>query len=211
MKRGTVETAPLGNKSALLIALAGVIACASGTVRAQEAPGYEFKMFVGGAYVEPLSDSALPGIANEVEASSELGLEVGGEWRASNRFGLEVAYLDAQHDVEANGTPIGEIDLRPWNFSLNFHVVDRDAFNWYVGPTLSYIDWSDVTLTNGARLEVDSETTWGVSTGMLFGFGDTFGLEIGFRYLDAGVESPSLPDDVSVDPLFTRVGVSFRF
>jgi outer membrane protein W len=211
MKRETVKTAPLRNKPALLIAVAGVVAGASGTVRAQEAPGYEFKMFVGGAYVEPLSDSALPGVANKVEASSELGLEIGGEWRASDRLGLEVAYLDAQHDVEANGSAIGEIDLRPWNFTLNFHVVDRDAFNWYVGPTLSYVDWSDVTLTNGARLGVDSQTTWGVSTGMLFGLGDTLGLEIGFRYLDASVDSPSLPDEVSVDPLFARVGVSFRF
>jgi hypothetical protein len=174
---------PARNKSAALIALAGGTACA------QEAPGYDFKLFAGGAYVEPLSDSALPGIANKVEASSELGLEVGGEWRASDRFSFEIAYFDAQHDVEANGSAIGEIDLRPWNCSMNFHIVDRDAFNWYVGPTLSYIDWSDVTLANGASLEVDSETTWGVSTGMLFGFGDTFGLEIGFWYLDASVES----------------------
>ena len=30
-------------------------------------------------------------------------------------------------------------------------------------------------------------------------------------WLDASVESPVLPNDVSVDPLFTRVGVAFRF
>jgi hypothetical protein len=31
------------------------------------------------------------------------------------------------------------------------------------------------------------------------------------RWLDASVSAPSLPDDVSVDPLFMRVGVAFRF
>ena len=172
---------------------------------------YDFKLFGGAAYVSPLSDSSLAGLADSVEASTEYGWEIGGEWKPSNRFGLELAYLDAKHDVEADGTVIGDISLRPLTFTANFHLVSRDAFNWYVGPTLAYIDWSDVRLGGGASLDVDSETTYGISTGVDIGFGDTVALQFGLRWLDATVECPVLPNDVSVDPLFTRIGVAFRF
>jgi outer membrane protein W len=193
-----------------LLAIGGS-ALAALPAQAQESTSYDFKLFGGASYVSPLSDSSLAGIADSVEASSEFGWEIGAEWKPTDRLGLEVAYLDATHDVEANGTAIGDISLRPWNFSLNFHLVDRDRFNWWVGPTVSYIDWSEIELNGGASLDVDSETTYGVSTGMSIGLGDTFALQFGLRYLDASVESPSLPDDVSVDPLFVNMGVAFRF
>jgi outer membrane protein W len=172
---------------------------------------YDFKLFGGAAYVAPLSDSSLAGLADSVEASTEYGWEIGGEWKPSARFGLELAYLDAKHDVEADGAVIGDIDLRPLTFTANFHLVDRESFNWYVGPTVAYIDWSDVRLAGGGRLGVDSETTYGISTGIDIGFGDSVALQLGLRWLDASVDSPVLPNDVSVDPLFTRVGVAFRF
>jgi outer membrane protein W len=207
-----VLSLPHGIASRGLGALAvGVAAALLAAPSSAQEDGYDFKLFGGAAYVAPLSDSSLTGVADTVEASSEYGWEIGGEWKPSDRFGLELAYLDAQHDVEADGTVIGDIDLRPLTFTANFHLVNRDAVNWYVGPTLAYIDWSEVRLGGGGSLDVDSETTYGISTGVDIGFGDTFALQLGLRWLDASVESPVLPSDVSVDPLFTRVGVAFRF
>jgi outer membrane protein W len=182
----------------------------SAPATAQE-QGYDFKLFVGTAYVAPLSDSSVAGVADSVEASTEYGYEIGGEWKPSDRFGLELSYLDAEHDVEANGTAIGNINLRPWTLAANFHLVSRDAFSWYIGPAVSYIDWSAVELNGGGSLAVDSETTYGMSTGLDIGLGDTIALQLGLRWLDASVDSPALPSDVSVDPLFARVGVAFRF
>jgi outer membrane protein W len=179
--------------------------------QAQDDSGYDFKMFGGAAYVSPLSDSSLAGVANSVEASSEFGWEIGAEWKPSDRLGLEVAYLDATHDVEADGAVIGDIGLRPWNFSVNFHLVDRDAFSWWVGPTVSYIDWTSIELNGGGSLDVDSDTTYGASTGMSVGLGENFALQFGLRWLDASVDSPDLPDEVSVDPLFVNLGVAYRF
>jgi outer membrane protein W len=190
---------------------AGVAAALLAAPSSAQEDGYDFKLFGGAAYVAPLSDSSLAGVADTVEASTEYGWEIGGEWKPSDRFGLELAYLDAQHDVEADGTVIGDIDLRPLTFTANFHLVNRDAINWYVGPTLAYIDWSEIRLGGGGSLDVESETTYGISTGVDIGFGDTFALQLGLRWLDASVESPVLPNDVSVDPLFTRIGVAFRF
>lgn len=192
------------------LAAAAAAALLAAPASAQE-PSYDFKLFGGAAYVAPLSDSSLRGIADTVEASAEYGWEIGGEWKPTSRFGLELAWFDAEHDVEADGAVIGNIDLRPLMFTANFHLVNRDAFNWYVGPTVAYIDWSDVRLGGGASLEVDSETTYGISTGIDIGLGDTVALQLGLRWIDASVASPVLPNDVSVDPLFTRVGVAFRF
>lgn len=193
---------------AAMLGLSGAMLAPS-AAQAQE--GYDVKVFAGGAYISPLSDTSLSGIADSVEASSEFGWEIGAEWKPSDRFGLEASYLDANHDVEADGTTIGDINLRPWNFTLNFHIVNKDAFNWYIGPTVSYIDWSDVELTGGGSLDVGSETAYGVSTGLAIGLGDTFAIQLGLRYLDASVDSPNLADEVSVDPLFASVGVAFRF
>lgn len=196
-----------GLRPLVLGAAAALLTTAAG---AQE-QNYDFKLFGGAAYVTPLSDSSLAGIADSVEASSEFGWELGGEWKPSTRFGLELAYFDAEHDVEANGTAIGDISLRPLTFTANFHVVSGDVFNWYVGPTLAYIDWSDIQLRAGSRLNVDSETTYGISTGVDIGLGRSVALQLGLRWLDASVDSPVLPNDVNVDPLFTRIGVAFRF
>jgi outer membrane protein W len=212
MTETNVLSLPHGIASRGLSALAvGVAAALVAAPSSAQEDGYDFKLFGGAAYVAPLSDSSLTGVADTVEASTEYGWEIGGEWKPSDRFGLELAYLDAEHDVEADGTVIGDIDLRPLTFTANFHLVSREAIDWYVGPTLAYIDWSEVRLGGGGSLDVESETTYGISTGVDIGFGDTFALQLGLRWLDASVESPVLPNDVKVDPLFTRVGVAFRF
>jgi len=197
--------------TALATATLAVCGAALAPSAAQAQEGYGFKLFGGGAYISPLSDSSFAGIADSVEASSEFGWEFGVEFKPTDRFGLELAYLDAEPDVEADGTTIGDIGLHPWLLTLNFHLVNKDAFNWYIGPTVSYFDWDDVQLTNGGRLDVDSDTGYGVSTGIAIGLGDTFAIQFGLRYLEASADSPSLPDEIGVDPLFTSVGFALRF
>jgi len=50
----------------------------------------------------------------------------------------------------------------------------------------------------------------GVSAGLVFGLGETFGIQLGLRYIDASIDA-DLADDISVDPLFASVAVAFRF
>ncbi len=192
------------------LAMAGVVFAPS-VAQAQEQKGdYDWKLFIGAAYVSPLSDSDIANVGNSLEASDELGYEIGIEWKGTDRFGVEIAYLDEDSDIESSTGTIGDISMRPWNFTLNFHLVDKNAFNWYIGPTLSYISWSDLELANGTKRDVDSQTTWGVSTGLVFGLGQTFGIQVGLRYIDASIDA-GLADDISVDPLFASVAVAFRF
>jgi outer membrane protein W len=189
---------------------AGIVLAPS-IAQAQEDRGdYDWKLFVGPSYVSPLSDSDISNVGNSIEASSELGYEIGIEWKGTDRLGFEISYLDVDTDLETSLGTIGDISMRPWMLSLNFHVIDKNAFNWYVGPTLAYVGWSDLKLSNGTRYDVDGESTFGVSTGFVVGLGETFGIQFALRYLDASIDA-GLVDEISVDPLFAGVAVAFRF
>ena len=193
-----------------MLAIAGT-AFAPFSAHAEEQKGdYDWKLFLGGSYVAPLSKTDVTSLGTSVKASSELGYEIGVEWKGTDRFGFEIAYLDANSDIKAVNGKVGDISMRPWDFSAYFHIIDSNIFNWYIGPTLSYISWSDLKLTNGAKLPVDSETTWGASTGLVIGLGQTFGIQFVLRYIDASIDA-GLPQKIKVDPLFASVAVSFRF
>ena len=169
----------LNQKSlASLLAAVGIALAATG-VQAQDE--YDWKVFISGAYVDPLSDSDVSG--SEVNLSSEFGYEFGVEWRPVNRLGFELAYLDVTQDVEVDGTTFGEIDFNPMNLTVNFHVISRSAFNWYIGPTVSFVDWGDLEVPGQGTADVDSETTFGASTGLTIGLGETFALQFGVRWL----------------------------
>ena len=199
--------ATCNRKSLAALLAAGGFALAAPGAQAQDE--YNWKVFISGAYVDPLSDSDVGG--EEVSLSSEFGYEFGVEWRPVNRLGLELAYLDVSHDVEVEGDTFGEIDFNPMNLTLNFHVINRNVFNWYIGPTVSFIDWGDLEVPGQGTADVDSETTYGASTGFTIGLGETFALQFGVRWLDSTAESSDLGDEVDVDPLFATVGVAFRF
>ena len=193
----------------LLTVILAAVGFALAAPGAQAQDDYNWKVFISGAYVDPLSDSDVSG--EEVSLSSEFGYELGVEWRPINRLGLELAYLDVNHDVEVEGDTFGEIDFNPINVTLNFHVINRNVFNWYIGPTISFVDWGDFEVPGEGSAAVDSETTYGASTGLTIGLGETFALQFGVRWLDSTAESSDLGDEVDVDPLFATVGVAFRF
>lgn len=197
------------NRKATLAAIlaAGGLALAATGAEAQDE--YNWKVFISGAYVDPLSDSEIDG--NDWNLSSEFGYEFGVEWRPVNRLGFELAYLDVDHDLEVDGDAVGEVGFNPMNLTLNIHVINRNIFNWYIGPTVSFVDWGDVDISGFGSAEVESETTYGASTGLTIGLGETFALQIGVRWLDSTAESVELDEEVDVDPLFATVGVAFRF
>ena len=201
----------VGSRTGLVLALGGMAVLPT-VAGAQEQGEYDWKVFVGGAYVIPIDDETIDG--STIEATNEFGYELGIEWKPLDRFGFELAYFDANPDVEVDGDKVGDIDFKPWNLTFNVHLIDRNAFNWYIGPTVSFIDWGNLNADDGSEsIEVDSETGFGVSTGLAIGIGETFAIQIGLRYLDASAKEKggSSDDEVGVDPLFASVGFAFRF
>lgn len=196
------------NRKAPMVAVLAAGGLAFAATNAQAQDEYNWKVFISGAYVDPLSDSEIDG--EDWSLSSEFGYEFGAEWRPVNRLGFELAYLDVDQDVEVDGDDVGDIAFNPINFTLNIHIINRSVFNWYIGPTVSFVDWGEFETAIG-NFSVESETTIGASTGFTIGLGDTFALQFGVRYLDSTAESEVLDEEVDTDPLFATVGVAFRF
>ncbi|NJN63725.1 MAG: OmpW family protein [Acidobacteria bacterium] len=199
-------------RSALSICVFALIMAATPAL-AQDS---SFKIFGALNYVMPMSDENVAGLGT-LEASDELGYELGFEWRATEKLGLEVSYLTANHDVELDGTKLGEIDLEPLSAALNIHFYSSDMVDVYAGPVVSYVLWSDVELvepfvtalgTN--ELKTDSEFGYGATLGADFKISDALVIQTGLRWLfvDAPVDGVA---DVGVDPLFIRAGLGYRF
>ena len=185
----------------------GVVALAAVPAEAAQAD-YRFKIFGGVAYVTAMSDSEFEGV--DIDLSDEVGYEIGAEWKPFSRFGFEVSVLDVQQDVEAGGTKVAEIGMQPINVTLNFHLINSDRFAWYIGPTVAFVNWDDLESEFGDDVSIDSEETFGVSTGIDIGLGERFALIAGLRWLDASAEDDA-GDKINVDPLFARLGIALRF
>jgi opacity protein-like surface antigen len=175
----------------------------------------KFKIFAAASYVSPLSDDdvTVDDVTEAVEASSEIGWNIGFEWRWSELLGLEIDYLDAQHDVEVGGVVVGEVGMSPLSASLNIHLIQTKLIDFYVAPTISYVNWGDVELNelgDNETVSTDTETAYGVSLGLDIGLGENLAIVTGLRYLRLDV-TPEDSDGISVDPLFARVGLAWRF
>ena len=198
--------------------LATIVIALAMAVPAQ-AQDVKFKVFAAAASVSPLSDDnvTIGEVTDTIEASSQTGWDIGFEWRMSKLFGLEVDYLNATHDVDFGGTTIGETDFQPMSATLNFHLIHTKLIDFYLGPTVSYVNWGNIDLneegqdlTDELGIPTDSEVAYGASVGIDVGLGKSFAIVGGIRYLLVDL-TPQDGDGVGVDPLIARVGVAFRF
>ena len=188
-----------------------IVAIAAVPAQAAQAD-YKFKIFGGLAYVTPMADSEIDDVS--FEADNELGYEIGAEWKPLNRLGFEVALVDVTNDVNANGIKVGEIGMQPWFITANFHIINSDRFAWYAGPTVAFVNWDDFEVDEafgGGSSSIESETTFGLSTGIDLGLGEHLAIIGGLRWIDSGAEESDSGETVDVNPLFARVALAWRF
>jgi len=186
-----------------------LIAAVSPTI----AQGNRFKIFVAAAYVSPLSDEQVEinNTIDTLEASSELGWNLGFEWRATKWFGLEVDYLRTDHDLEFAGQlTVGQISYKPLSFSANFHVVHTRIVDFWLAPTYSYVVWGNVEVPNDNDITTKTSNALGATLGLDLSFFKFMAVTLGVRYTRVEIDTDQ-GDSASVDPLMARAGLSFRF
>lgn len=179
------------------------------------AQGNSWKVFLAAAYVSPLdsNDVDLGTITDSVEASDELGWDVGGEFR-SKWFGIELDYLGVSHSVDTDTlSDIGDVDLALITGTFNIHLVHTKIIDFYFGPSVSWADWGDVSFDIPGQgsfdASTDSETAFGLSVGADFALIKTIAIVTGLRYIDLDLTAED--ETLSVNPLIARAGVAFRF
>jgi len=192
------------------------LACAFGP--SALAQGTHFKVYGGPAYVAPMSDEdvSLGSVTDTVQATEEVGWNLGIEGRFNDWFGIEIDYVDANQDVDFGGTTIGEANFSPLTATFNIHVVHTTVVDFYLGPAYTYVNWGDIHLnasgsgiTGSSDIGTDSAHGWGVSMGIDIGW-EHFVFTGGLKYLEVGLQVQNGPT-IPVNPLVARLGVGFRF
>lgn len=198
-------------RSVAILGAAALCALVALPAAAGERP-YRTKMFAAISYVSPLSESDqdFGGVVDSLEAAEELGWEFGISGRFSERWGLELSYVNATQEVDFGGNSVGEIDFEPISVTLEFHLVPGRAFDLWIGPTVAWVRWGDLELNDGTKIETDAESAFGATLGIDIGLGDRVALTGAVRYLDADADLEGFAP-LAVDPLFARLGVAIRF
>lgn len=178
---------------------------------------HHFKIFGAISYISPLGEEDVDAgsVTESVQASNETGYEFGFEWRFGKWLGLEASYVDSTHEIEVDDVTFGETDMTPINVALNIHIIHSKYIDFYVAPVVSYVDFGDLELESGGSESIDSETAYGAQIGLDISLGKNVAIIGGVRWisLDVTADDPSDPDDesVAVDPLYSRLGIAFRF
>jgi len=198
---------------ALALAIAGVL---GPSAFAQDT---HFKIYGGPAYVAPMADSPITfgTVTDTVQAQQKVGWNLGFEGRFNDLLGIEIDYVNATQDVDFGDTTIGEADFSPLTATLNFHLVHTKGFDFYVGPSYSYVNWGEIHLnasggnvTGSSDIGTDSASGWGAALGLDIGLGQHFAITGGLRYINVDLELETGPP-IEVNPLVGRLGVAFRF
>jgi outer membrane protein W len=171
----------------------------------------------------------------ETNTDDTYGLALSGEYRFSQRLGLELGVQAGNEaDVTFRATdPTGAaladpLDPHPRD-GLQFTIVDTalnvylasGGVNFYIGPVLGYILFDDLDILAGRDL-----TPVHITTSDEFAYGAVLGLDIPFvnsgwfftsslKYLvvsyDANVRTGAPAEKIDFDPLIARAGFGYRF
>lgn len=170
-----------------------------------------------------------------VEADSAFGFCIDVERRFSDRFGLGLTLMRAEHDVDAFGSetvrirddatgsvlfehseslaaPLGSVDVTPILLGANFHLTPGRRVDLYAGPFVGLIDFGDLR-AEGERIGFKDELAYGATLGLDVPFGQSSaGFAASARYMIAGAETDEVGSEtLDLDPLVVLVGVGYRF
>jgi len=198
-----------------ILALAAVAIFASAPALAQD---HSFRVFVTADWISPLAedDITFGSVKDSIQGADDVGYEAGFEWRMNKLFGLEGSYLIGSNDFDFGSTEIGSLDQSAITAALNFHILPTKIFDLWIAPVASWYSFDDFEVKSslgGGSVTIDNEWGYGAQVGFDIGFGKTFAITGGVRYIKLSVngDDTSGIDDVGIDPLIARAGIAFRF
>jgi outer membrane protein W len=201
---------------ARIVLAAFVLASTCLTVQAAESGGWTLRVY--GAMVDSSADiqTSTTGVASSVDVGGGLG--VGGEFRMSDRLGLELSALFAGLAIETSVSRGGgsvnqslEFDMVPLTLGLAIHLNPEGRTDVFVAPTVSYVSYfrleTSIGLTGVATTVDDSSD---MALGAAFGVDIPVGkgkwaVSTGLRYMKTDARN------TDVDPLIVTLGFSRRF
>ena len=187
-----------------------------------EYAGWRFRVWAGitGRFVETdnatFTDETFGASATEVNGTG-FGFGIDAERRFSKLLGLDLAVGYTGLDVDftqslTTTTATDTLDVLPIWLALNFHVVNTEKVDFWVGPQIAYVTWNDpLTFSAPGQPDFDLETEAhfpgvGFVLGLDWWLAKNGGLNFAFRFVDADAN-----EVVLVDPTFVTVGYTWKF
>ncbi len=216
----------LGILPAALLALAALVGWSDAGAAApkQEEGGWVLR--AGPMWMESgHSDGSVIGHRGDGVSGFEprgVGLSVAGEYRQSQRLGLEVGVLATSNGAGARyrdgrAVAVGTSSYGSLWFGPNVHLTPDRAADLFFGPFLAYTARTDVGFDHDewAGVRIDSSFGWGAVLGVDIPVGGRgWRVCTSVRYIDTnldGTDRNGDPFELDVGPTAVGVGVGYRF
>jgi outer membrane protein W len=174
-----------------------------------------WKVRFGLLYSNPTGDLSSSGQTTELDGST--GIHVSAEFRVTDRIGVEPGLGYAKHDIDVKESGFPTLDFGDTKWTAltvngNFHLLRERKFDLYVGPTIGYVFWDSInTSLFPTDVSTDDDFAIGANAGIDVPIGDSpWSFAGALRYLkaDLGVQGG---DDIGVDPMQVKIGLSYSF
>lgn len=168
-----------------------------------------------------LGGAAISGEA-DVDDAYTLDLDISYFFTPNIAAELTLAY--ARHDVKADNTPLGDIDLGsldllPPTLTFQYHFLPTNTFRPYVGAGVSYVLIPNEDAGNAISIDYDdSQVGFALQIGFDYYFSKNWCLNFDVKkvWVDVDASIQVLPGayvntTVDVDPLLIGIGIGYRF
>lgn len=169
------------------------------------------------------SSSQITTIGGEASVDSSLTLDLDFSYFFTENIAAELVLAYARHDVSAENTAVGNIDLGsldllPPTLTAQYHFTPKNAFRPYVGAGFSYVlipneDPGDATAVDYD----DGQVGLALQVGFDYFFTKNWCLNVDVKkvWVDVDVTVHALGTTVStnvdVDPWLIGIGIGYRF
>jgi outer membrane protein len=170
------------------------------------------------------SSSQITTIGGEASVDSAVTLDLDISYFFTENIAAELTLTYAEHDVSAENTVLGNIDLGsldllPPTLTLQYHFMPKNAFRPYVGAGLSYVLIPDEDPGNVATAidYDDGQIGFALQVGFDYFFTKNWCLNVDVKkvWVDVDVDVYALgtvvSTNVDVDPWLVGVGIGYRF
>ena len=187
--------------------------------------GWRGRFWVGtvGRYVlddnDPYTPPSFGTVETEVDGSA-LGFGGDVEYKFLRWLGIDAALaytslpVEFQSSLDPGVTQSADFAVVPLFVSLNFHVVNSERVDFWLGPQIAYLYYPDdlsFDVPGAGQFVYDSSSTfsaWGFALGTDISFNPTWAVNIAVRFQNGDGD----PDGhLTVDPTFVTVGMTAKF
>lgn len=170
--------------------------------------------------VQPDEDSSISPIGGEVDVDGSVVPELDISYFFNDHVAAELILAVTPHDVKAEGTSLGNVDLGdvwllPPTLTVQYHFTPEKQFRPYVGAGLNYTIFFDEDAGAMSDIDYDNGVGYALQAGFDYGIDEhwAFNADLKKLYLntDVSINNGAVTADVDLDPWIFGIGATYRF